>query len=61
MISWATRSGFFRVNYAFADRYLLEVNGRYDLSSKFPRNNRAVLIRLSHWDGKCLKKIGLRD
>lgn len=40
--SWATRSGFFRVNYAFADKYLLEVNGRYDLSSKFPKNNRSV-------------------
>lgn len=40
--SWATRSGFFRVNYSFADRYLLELNGRYDLSSKFPKHNRAV-------------------
>lgn len=40
--SWATRSGFFRVNYTFADRYLLEVNGRYDLSSKFPKDDRAV-------------------
>lgn len=40
--SWATRSGFFRVNYTFADRYLLEVNGRYDLSSKFPKNDRSV-------------------
>lgn len=40
--SWATRSGFFRLNYSFADRYLLEVNGRYDLSSKFPKNDRAV-------------------
>lgn len=40
--SWATRSGFFRANYTFADRYLLEVNGRYDLSSKFPKNDRAV-------------------
>ena len=40
--SWATRSGFFRVNYSFADRYLLEVNGRYDLSSKFPKSDRSV-------------------
>ena len=40
--SWATRSGFFRINYAFANRYLLEVNGRYDLSSKFPKDNRSV-------------------
>lgn len=40
--SWATRSGFFRVNYSFANRYLLELNGRYDLSSKFPKDDRAV-------------------
>lgn len=40
--SWATRSGFFRVNYSFADRYLLEVNSRYDLSSKFPKDDRSV-------------------
>lgn len=40
--SWATRSGFARINYTFADRYLLELNGRYDLSSKFPKNDRAV-------------------
>ena len=33
---------FFRVNYSFADRYLLEVNGRYDLSSKFPKDDRSV-------------------
>ena len=31
---------FFRVNYGFDDRYLLEVNGRYDVSSRFPSNER---------------------
>ncbi len=40
--SWATRSTFFRVNYNYDERYLLEVNGRYDLSSKFPKDDRAV-------------------
>lgn len=40
--SWATRSGFFRINYGYDERYLLEVNGRYDLSSKFPKHDRAV-------------------
>ena len=40
--SWATRSGFFRVNYTFADRYLMEFNGRYDLSSKFPKHDRSA-------------------
>lgn len=33
--------GFFgRINYSFLDRYLLELNGRYDGSSKFPPNHR---------------------
>jgi TonB-linked SusC/RagA family outer membrane protein len=33
--------GFFgRINYSFLDRYLLEINGRYDGSSKFPPNHR---------------------
>lgn len=33
--SWSMLSYFFRVNYAFNDRYLLEVNGRYDGTSRF--------------------------
>jgi len=33
---WDILGGFFRFNYGFKDRYLLEVNGRYDGSSKFP-------------------------
>lgn len=33
---WAIAGGFFRVNYNFRERYLLEVNGRYDGSSRFP-------------------------
>ena len=34
--SWWSVAGFFaRMNYAFKDKYLLEVNGRYDGSSKF--------------------------
>src|SRR5690606_17529416 len=28
-----------RANYIFADKYLLELNGRYDGSSKFPGNS----------------------
>jgi len=34
------RSGFFRANYNFRDKYLFEANGRYDGSSKFPTENR---------------------
>ncbi len=37
---WAILGGFSRLNYAFKDKYLLEVNGRYDGSSKFPSNQR---------------------
>ncbi len=36
-----TVQGFFsRLNYNFANRYLLEFNGRYDASSKFPADHR---------------------
>ncbi|SFT42743.1 TonB-linked outer membrane protein, SusC/RagA family [Algoriphagus locisalis] len=33
---WAIAGSFFRVNYDYMGRYLLEINGRYDGSSKFP-------------------------
>lgn len=38
--SFAIRSGFFRFNYDYKGKYLLEVNGRYDGSSKFPTDSR---------------------
>lgn len=31
---------FYRLNYSYKDRYLLEASGRYDGSSKFPESNR---------------------
>ncbi|WP_152439722.1 SusC/RagA family TonB-linked outer membrane protein [Arcticibacter svalbardensis] len=37
---WAILGGFSRLNYVFKDRYLVEVNARYDGSSKFPSNQR---------------------
>lgn len=37
---YAVRGGFFRVNYNYKDKYLLEVNGRYDGSSRFPKDSR---------------------
>lgn len=37
---WNVLGGFFRLNYHYNDKYLLEVNGRYDGSSKFPTNER---------------------
>lgn len=38
--SWAMMSWFARLNYNFKQRYLLEVNGRYDGSSRFTKDNR---------------------
>lgn len=37
---WATLGYIGRANYAFKNRYLLQVSGRYDGSSRFPTNNR---------------------
>ncbi|WP_430973947.1 TonB-dependent receptor [Sunxiuqinia rutila] len=37
---WATRGFFGRLNYNFEEKYLLEVNARYDGSSKFPGDER---------------------
>lgn len=34
---WATAGFFGRINYSYQDKYLLELNGRYDGSSRFPR------------------------
>lgn len=41
---WAIRSGFGRLNYNYNDRYLMEVNLRYDLSSRFHKSNRGGLF-----------------
>jgi TonB-linked SusC/RagA family outer membrane protein len=37
---WAILGGFSRLNYSYKDRYLVEVDGRYDGSSKFPSSER---------------------
>jgi hypothetical protein len=37
---YSIRSGFYRINYDYQGKYLLEANGRYDGSSKFPEENR---------------------
>lgn len=37
---WAVQGAFFRLNYDYAGKYLLEVNGRYDGSSKYGSGNR---------------------
>jgi TonB-linked SusC/RagA family outer membrane protein len=40
----AVRGCFGRLNYNFCERYLLEFNGRFDGSSKFPKNDRYVFF-----------------
>jgi TonB-linked SusC/RagA family outer membrane protein len=37
---WTIMGLFFRLNYAYKDKYLVEINGRYDGSSKFPSYSR---------------------
>jgi TonB-linked SusC/RagA family outer membrane protein len=37
---WVVLGGFSRLNYSFKERYLVEVNARYDGSSKFPSDQR---------------------
>lgn len=37
---WAIRGAFFRLNYIFKERYIVEFNSRYDGSSRFPRSSR---------------------
>lgn len=36
---WAVAGFFGRINYGYKDKYLVELNGRYDGSSKFPRGD----------------------
>lgn len=38
-VEWALRGFFGRLNYNYANKYLLELNGRYDGSSHFPEGN----------------------
>lgn len=37
---WNILGGFSRLNYSFMDKYLIEINARYDGSSKFPADQR---------------------
>jgi hypothetical protein len=37
---WGLRSYFGRLNYSFDDKYLLEINSRYDGSSRFLKEKR---------------------
>lgn len=37
---YALRGMFYRISYNYNDRYMFEANGRYDGTSRFPKNNR---------------------
>lgn len=55
--SWAMMSWYARLNYNYKQRYLLEVNGRYDGSSRFTRDNRWGFFLRYLPVGSYLKKI----
>lgn len=40
--TWALRGGYARLNYTYDDKYILEFNGRYDGTSRFPKDSRFV-------------------
>ena len=40
MYEWAVRGAFFRMNYDYLGKYLLEFNGRYDGTSRFAKDSR---------------------
>lgn len=43
-VQWALLGFFGRINYSYKDKYLLEMDGRYDGSSHFPRDSRYGLF-----------------
>lgn len=45
---WAIRAAFYRLNYDYKGKYLVEFNGRFDLSSKFPHDNRLGIFLPVH-------------
>lgn len=38
--AWVVRSAFYRLNYVLNDKYIVETNGRYDGTSRFPKKDR---------------------
>lgn len=54
---YALRGLFYRVNYSYKDRYMVEANGRYDGTSRFPKNNRFGFSLLSREGGAFRKSL----
>ena len=69
---WAVSGFFARINYSYDNRYLLEINGRYDGSTKFPVNSqwgffpsvslawRPSMEHFWHVDPKAISNLKLR-
>lgn len=54
---WAVQGAFFRLNYDYMQKYLLEVNGRYDGSSKYMSGDRWGFFPRYQQVGVSLKKV----
>ena len=55
---WSYVGAFFRLNYGYKGKYLAEVSGRYDGSSKFPTNSKWGSSHRHRWRGACRKNRG---
>ncbi|MFR8357444.1 MAG: hypothetical protein ACLVEJ_18610 [Parabacteroides sp.] len=55
---WGIMSAFFRANYAFKQRHLLEVNARYDGSSRISSESRWGIFSSFSWGMACRQKSG---
>lgn len=58
---WAVQGAFFRLNYDYAGKYLVEVNGRYDGSSNMHQTAAGDSSLLLLWDGDFQKKSSLNQ
>lgn len=54
---WRVQGTFFRLNYDYKSKYLFEVNGRYDGSSKYAKDDRWAFFPSTSSDGGYLKKV----
>ena len=49
--AWSYVGAFYRVNYGYKGKYLVEVSGRYDGSSKFPIHSNGASSLRRRWRG----------
>lgn len=53
---WKVQGAFFRLNYDYQSKYLMEVNGRYDGSSKYAKDHRWAFSLPHPWAGEFRKR-----